>query len=173
MLPVFKETPMKYCEKDTLQTYKTITDKINIWRQVVFSFFRTQQFLLTTFINKVVMNLDSNILSTLKAPGVLAPVLAADVAIVLVVIYLFMYVVSPTVEMYKRSKALEEIAGPTKRHWIYGHNKEVSWTTCSSMVISFSNEAVQKWATSIDQHTIRQKGHWRTGDNDCSIYPGL
>jgi len=79
-----------------------------------------------SLLNKVVMGFDSNIFSMLKAPGLLTAVLAVDVAIVLMAICFIMYVVSPTVEMYKRSKALDELAGPTKRHWIYGHNKEVS-----------------------------------------------
>jgi len=86
------------------------------------------------------MDFDSKVFSTLKAPGILTAVLAADVAIVVMVIYLFMYVVSPTVGMYKRSKALDELAGPTKRHWIYGHSVEVLYSACFSAIIVSSSK---------------------------------
>jgi len=71
------------------------------------------------------MGFDSTAFSTVKAQGYLTAIFAADVAIVLMVIYLFMFVFSPNFGMYKRWKKLDEIAGPTKRHWIFGHDKEV------------------------------------------------
>jgi len=71
------------------------------------------------------MTLTSIILSFITKNGIVSPLLAFQIALLVSFVYLIKNVVLPIAKQLHNAKTLDRLAGATEKHWLFGHLKQV------------------------------------------------
>lgn len=109
----------------------------------------------------------SSIYFALVSPGVCSSMLVMDIGIAAVVLWLFKCYVLPVITLYKRSTHIDELVGPLKRHWLYGHTLEVRQNFTTNLPITSSDIFSQDFDAEAQAGNIVKS---EPGNNPKSIY---
>jgi len=71
------------------------------------------------------MGFMSNTAFALKSTGIVTSLLAIDIGLLVLILFVSKNLLIPVASSFKKAKSLDALAGAAPRHWFYGHAKQV------------------------------------------------